>query len=198
MPGPEPPAEATADALVARAMSGDRDAFAQLYSRYEAAMYRFALQMTASPSIAEDVVQETFVALLQNLGRYDRGRPLAAYLYGIARNVTRRRLQRERRLVSIDHVREHPAPTEFAEGLERREHLDLLRQAIVALAPRHREVIVMCDLHKMPYEMVAAAVGCPVGTVRSRLHRARLLLAERMQEFRTPARVSRNIARCAV
>jgi RNA polymerase sigma-70 factor (ECF subfamily) len=199
MQRPEPPAGATDAALIARATGGDRDAFGELYSRYEAAIYRFALQMTGSSSTSEDVVQETFVALLRNLGRYDSGRPLAAYLYGIARNVTRRRLQRERRLVSLDHVVQHQSPTQFPEGLERREHLALLRQAILALPPRHREVIVMCDLHKMSYELAGEAIGRPVGTVRSRLHRARLLLAERMQEFRTPAaRAPRGIARCAV
>src|SRR5687767_1146376 len=149
MHGHEPSADGTDTELVALAAAGDRDAFAVLYTRHQCAMYRFALQMTGSAAAAEDIVQEVFVAFMCNLARYDAERPLAAYLYGIARNVTRRRLQRERRLVSLDHVEERQAPMQFAESLERREHLCLLRRAIVVLPPRFREVIVMCDLHKM-------------------------------------------------
>jgi RNA polymerase sigma-70 factor (ECF subfamily) len=195
----ESSAEGTDADLVARAAAGDRDAFAGLYSRYQAHIYRFALHMTGSRAAAEDVVHEVFVALMGSLGRYDSTRPLAGYLYGIARNVTRRRLQRERRLVSLEQVEERPEPTPFGESVERRQHLCLLRRAIVALPSPYREVIVMCDLHKMSYELAASSIGCPVGTVRSRLHRARALLAERVQALQTPAApLPRGIERCAV
>ena len=198
MHGHEPVGETDA-ALVARAAGGDGDAFAGLYSRYQAPMYRFALQMTGSAAVAEDIVQEVFIVLMRSLGRYDSGRPLAAYLYGIVRNTTRQRLRRERRLVPLDYIADHSAPAEFAENLEHREHLFLLRRAIVAMPSRFREVLVMCDLHMMSYELVAASLGCPVGTVRSRLHRARGRLAERMQQFKTSAaRPSRGAERWAL
>jgi RNA polymerase sigma-70 factor (ECF subfamily) len=195
-----PPADEGTDAdLVARAAAGDRDAFAALYSRYQAPVYRFAVHMTGSPAAAEDIVQEAFVALMGSLGRYDSGRPLAAYLYGIARNVMRRRRHRDRRLVPLDEAEASPIAVPFGESLERRQHLCLLRRAIVALPPVYREVIVMCDLHKMPYELAAASIGRPVGTVRSRLHRARAMLAERLQTLNAPAApLARSIERCVV
>lgn len=198
MPGHELPPDETDAALVARAASGDRQALAGLYLRHQAAMYRFGLHMTGSAAAAEDIVQEVFVRLMRNFDRYRSEHPLPAYLYGIARNVARRRLQRERRLVPLDHAAQETVPAQGTEQLERREHLCLLRQAIVMLPAAHREVIVMCDLHKLSYELAAAAIGCPVGTVRSRLHRARAALAERMQRAPGNNQGAPRMERCPV
>ena len=188
--------------LVARARAGDRDAFAGLYRRHRRSIYRFAFEMTLSPEAAEDIVQEVFVSLMRGLARYDATRPLGAYLYGTARNITRRRIRREVRLVPLERSGElsrRSSEVNVAGELERRDDLRRLREAIVTLPTKHREVIVMCDLHKMSYELAAAAIGCPVGTVRSRLHRARATLAERMQPGPMPGvRLSRRTAGCAV
>jgi len=201
MPSREAPADAADADLVARAAAGDREAFAGLYSRHQAAMYRFAFQMSGSAAAAEDIVHDVFVALMRNLARFDATRPLSPYLYGIARNVTRRRLRRERRLIALDESVGYAQRTgrdELSEQLEQRDHLRLLRQAIVALSPKHREVIVLCDLHKLSYERAAASIGCALGTVRSRLHRARALLAKQMKRARAPVeRLSRTVG-CAV
>ena len=176
--------------LVARAAAGDREAFASLYDRYQAAIFRFALHMTGSRDVADDIVQEVFVALMRNLGRFDSQRSFPAYLYGIARRITVRRRSRDRRFVALEegvepaHGGRQPA---FVDDIERRDHLELLRAAIVALPRRHREVIVMCDLQKMTYELAAASIGCAIGTVRSRLHRARALLGERLQRMHAQA-----------
>jgi RNA polymerase sigma-70 factor (ECF subfamily) len=99
-----PPADARPDAeLVRRAADGEREAFAVIYQRYARVVYRFARLMSGSASIAEDVTQEVFVTLMRTLPSYEPRRAgLMTYLYGVARNVTRNRLRRERRFVSID------------------------------------------------------------------------------------------------
>jgi len=167
--------------LIERALRGEREAFAALYSRYQAIIYRFARSMTGSEAIAEDVTQEVFLTLMGNLARYEPERAcLSTYLYGIARNLTRARLRRERRFVNLED------PVALASGsgtwddsaavLARAQDLASLRKAIVRLPSRHREVVVLCDIHGLSYVEAAGVIETPVGTVRSRLHRARQLL----------------------
>ena len=183
MSGLEAHAGATDSHLVGLAERGDRDAFATLYTRYQGAIFRFAFHMTGSPVAAEDIVHDVFVAFMTNLARFDAQRPLGAYLYGIARHMIARRLHRDRRSVSLDpnaDYAQRAADATLAERLEHRDHVRRLRSAIIALPRRHREVIVLCDLHKLSYETASEALGCPVGTIRSRLHRARAALAALM------------------
>jgi RNA polymerase sigma-70 factor (ECF subfamily) len=178
------------DALVARARAGDRDAFAELYERHQGAIFRFALHMTGATASAEDVVQEAFVAFMHALDRFEGDRSLRAYLYGIARHIAARRLRRERRWVSLN-VEAHEPASESAsvvENLQRRDDRLHLRQAILALPRKHREVIVLCDLEQLSYEDAAASMGCAVGTIRSRLHRARTTLAALLQRADIDAR----------
>jgi len=171
--------------LVTLAAAGDREAFAAIYHRYHRPVYRFARMMTGSAGIAEDVTQEVFVALMRDLTRYEPLRArLSTYLYGVARNVTRSRLRRERRFVGFDavgsRVPEPSTDTDVVGELSDAQNLDRLRQVIRALPSRYREVVILCELNGLPYADAAAAIGRPVGTVRSRLHRARRLIAERL------------------
>jgi RNA polymerase sigma-70 factor (ECF subfamily) len=172
-------AETNDTVLVARARTGDRDAFAELYERHHAAIFRFALHMIGTPASAEDVVQEVFVAFMRALARFEGDRSLRAYLYGIARHIAGRRLRRERLWVSFD-ADTHDAVTaspSVVDHLQRHDDLVQIRQALLALPRKHREVIVLCDVEQVSYEDAAASIGCPVGTIRSRLHRARAMLA---------------------
>lgn len=166
-------------------VAGDEGAFTALYRRRSAGVYRFALQMSGSEAIAEDVTQEVFLALMNDSSRFDSSRgTLASYLYGIARNHVLRRLERDRPFVQIvDETEEGQTHREawVAEGnphdeLARNEMIRRLRQAVLALPEHYREVVVLCDLHEMSYVEAANSLGCAVGTVRSRLHRARSLL----------------------
>src|SRR4029453_8294039 len=117
-------------ALIQRTAAGDREAFATLYRRHQGAVYRFARLMTGSSAAAEDVVQEVFLALMNDAARYDARRAaLTTYLFGIARRVTRRRLLRERRFIEMDaggidgrNSAEAVAPN-ASEALERRDTL---------------------------------------------------------------------------
>ena len=171
--------------LMLKAAHGDRDAFAALYRRYHAMVYRFARLMTGSNNAAEDIVQEVFLAVMRDAARYDPARAaLPSYLYGVARHQTRRRLARDRQFVAIEgcasEVNEPVADGDVSASLERRQTLQRLRRAILSLPRRYREVIVLCDLQDVSYNDASAALGCAVGTVRSRLHRARHLLTQKM------------------
>ena len=170
--------------LMRRTADGDRDAFAALYRRHSGIVYRFARLMTGSTSAAEDIVQEVFLVLMRDAGRYDPARSaLPSYLYGVARYQTRRRLARDRQFVTLDAGgAATPCVTadDLTATLERRHALQRLRRAILSLPRKYREVIVLCDLQGVSYSDAGAALGCAVGTIRSRLHRARLLLTQKM------------------
>jgi RNA polymerase sigma-70 factor, ECF subfamily len=192
-------------ALIQRTAAGDRDAFATLYRRHQGSVYRFARLMTGSAPAAEDVVQEVFLALMKDAARYDAGRALlTTYLFGIARRITRRRLLRERRFIEIDAVEidvgnsaKDVAPN-AGEALERRDALQRLRDAILSLPSRYREVVILCDLEGVTYEAAAASIGCAIGTIRSRLHRARQLLATKLRRTNGTCTGARAVMRCAV
>ena len=187
-------------ALMQRTAAGDRDAFATLYRRHQGAVYRFARLMTGSAPAAEDVVQEVFLALMQDAARYDAGRAaLTTYLFGIARRVTRRRLLRERRFVEINAGDgAHDVSPNASEMLERRDMLQRLREAILSLPSRYREVVVLCDVEGVSYETAADSIGCAIGTIRSRLHRARQLLATKLRRTDGTCTGARAVMGCAV
>lgn len=187
---------------MARATRGERDAFAEIYRRYHAAVYRFARMMGQSSGIAEDVTQETFCTLMQDLHRYDPIRAgLCTYLYGVTRNHTRNRLRRERRFVTLgpsDEARPAP-PSDPCADLARAQELARLRSAIAMLPSRYREVVILCDLHGLSYADAALVIGAPIGTVRSRLSRGRGLIADRLLERSAAAAPTvAQPARCVV
>lgn len=172
-------------------IAGDEDAFTALYRRRQGGVYRFALHMSGSESIAEDVTQEVFIVLMREAASYDAGRgSLSAYLYGIARNHVLRRLRRDRLYVPIagdPADAEEMIPEQLIAGndplgdLTRSETIESVRQAVLALPPHYREVVVLCDLQEMSYVDAADVLGCALGTVRSRLHRARALLIDKLR-----------------
>jgi RNA polymerase sigma-70 factor (ECF subfamily) len=177
--------------LLRRLRSGDEEAFSILYRRHVDPLHRYALRMSGSAATAEDVTQEVFMALIHQPDGYDAARgPLRPYLYGVTRHCVLRRLEREQRYVSIDEG--HEAGDGRAEAaadhdpmarLSQQEIVARVHRALLALAPHHREAVVLCELEGLSYAEAAALLGCAVGTVRSRLHRARgLLLAALSRE----------------
>jgi RNA polymerase sigma-70 factor (ECF subfamily) len=194
--------------LLQRLVGGDEEAFVCLYSRWQAPLHRFAIGMTGSPQLAEDVVQETFMVLMQDAGRYDAGRgPVGAYLRGITRHLVFRRLRRESRFValadgfaeSVDArlagAGERPPDPDPAQALMRRDDVRAVQSALLRLTPRLREVLVLCDLNDVSYAEAAATLGVPIGTVRSRLSRARDALAQRLERADRRAPVRAVLAR---
>ena len=192
------------DELLRLTRVGDEAAFTVLYRRHQGPVYRFALQMSGSESVADDVTQEVFLALMREFSRFDSSRgSLAPYLYGVARNQVRRHLERGKFQVPLhDDGDEAPslepiiAPGDPLEDLTRREGLSALRQAILTLPLHYREVVALCDLEEMSYDDAARTIGCAIGTVRSRLHRAHALLIQKLREANETSGVSRNSMRC--
>jgi len=176
--------------LLKMMQGGDEDAFATLYRRRQGAIYRFVLEMSGSASLAEDVTQEVFMALIRDSRGYDPSRgSLGAYLLGMARHHALRLIKRDRTYVSISQTwdgsrdREDLAPLSPENPhseMSRRESIHWVQQAILSLPEHYREAVVVCDLNEMSYEDAASVLGCSVGTVRSRLHRGRALLIQKL------------------
>jgi len=200
--------------LLRRLAAGDEDAFLEFYRRHQGGLYRFALHMSGNPQSAADIVQDTFLTLIRHNGKYDeeKGAP-AAFLYGIARNHLRKLHEREGRFVplsgelekglsirgSVDlgHSNGNGQPPQgpgqaetILEGLERAQISDLLREAILTLPEHYREPVMLCDLEGKSYSEAAALLDCPVGTVRSRLNRARSILLDKLRPARIRARTN--------
>jgi RNA polymerase sigma-70 factor (ECF subfamily) len=177
--------------LVAAVRRGDEEAFAALFAAHQRPIYRYALHMCGEAS-ADDVVQETFMALLRT-NRFDPARgTLSAYLFGIARHHILKRLAIGQSELPLDDsqsgdVVSTNGPTVFDE-MSRAETVEAVRVAIRSLPLVYREVVVLCELQELDYVSAAAIVECPVGTVRSRLHRARALLASKLPAMQTVRR----------
>jgi RNA polymerase sigma-70 factor, ECF subfamily len=171
---------------------GNEKAFLEFYRRHQGVVYRFALQMSGKTEIAEEVTQDVFFVVINSAKRYDSERgSVLAFLYGIVRNFVLRALERERPYLTIlddpagDYAGrlagEVAAEQDIFGDLAQNERIETLRKAVLALPPAYREVVVLCDLHERDYAEAASALGCAIGTVRSRLHRARALLSEKMR-----------------
>jgi RNA polymerase sigma-70 factor (ECF subfamily) len=169
--------------------AGDEAAFLEFYRRHQGVVYRFALQMSGKTEIAEEVTQDVFMVVMGSARRYDSERgSVTAFLYGIARHIVLRALERERPYVTLlddqdsEYASRLPAEDQdLVSNLARNERVEMLRKAVLALPPAYREVVVLCDLHERDYAEAASALGCAIGTVRSRLHRARALLMEKLR-----------------
>jgi RNA polymerase sigma-70 factor (ECF subfamily) len=169
------------DDLLRLSGKGDEDAFLALYHRHQGPVFRFALHMSGRREIAEEVTQDVFMTLLSEPKLYAAGRgPLQGYLIGIARNKVRRQLAQSRMWASNASIAGESAS--LLEGLNKEQELAALQSAILGLPPNYREVIVLCDLENMDYAQIARQLGCAVGTVRSRLHRARAILGARLRK----------------
>jgi len=198
------PKEPSDSELLRRMGAGDQEAFRTIYQRCQGPIYRFALHMTGNTFLAEDVTQEVFITLIQERARFEPSRgTLSAYLFGMGRNLLLRRLDREQVYVPfLEHGREngggngerkngaHAVLVMPPNDILRSETIDRVRQAVSSLPPSYREVVVLCDLEEMSYDEAARVIGCAVGTVRSRLHRARALLTEKLRDFHRPAATS--------
>jgi RNA polymerase sigma-70 factor (ECF subfamily) len=165
-------------AMPAKFKENDREAFAELYRAHSQAVYRFALHMTGDPAKAAEVTQEVFVWLIHHQQDYcpERG-TMAAFLAGVARQFVRRQQRGERRWLTFDDTTVAAAEPDIERAID----AEALRKAVAALPMRYREAVVLCDLEGHSYEEAAAVAGCAVGTIRSRLHRGRELLARKYQ-----------------
>ena len=169
-------------------MSGDEESFALLYKRRHPSIYRFALQMSGSHQVAEDVTHDVFLFLMKDGHVFDPTRgSVSSFLFGVARNYVLRRFRGDQLTVPFvdgeddepfDQVGNEPDPLE---DLTKSEMIDNVRRAVLSLPERYREVVVLCELQELSYGETAEILGCAIGTVRSRLHRARGLLLAKLR-----------------
>ena len=195
----------TDEQLLAQALAGDEDAFTALYRRRQGPVFRFALHMSGSSHVAEEVTQDVFVFLLQRGRDFDPSRAaLGAYLFGVARNYVRRALERNYSEAMLhspadDEAQALVTEDDPADGIARQQTSTALWKAVLSLPEHYREVVVLCDLQELSYAQAAEALGCAIGTIRSRLHRAHNMLGKKLRHSAAaaPGGVSRVTARWA-
>jgi RNA polymerase sigma-70 factor (ECF subfamily) len=186
------------DVLLRRSAKGDEGAFTELYRRHQAPLYRFALRMSGNVWAAEEIVQDVFMTLIREPKKFDPERgALRSFLFGITRNRVMKHLERVPRELLHEELDEDAigqrgkafeamTPAEWAEVRERREQV---RAAVLKLPVEFREAVVLCGLEELSYDEAARLLDCPVGTIRSRLHRGRALLLAKLEMLRdTPKR----------
>lgn len=171
------------EGLLRSVAHGNREAMATLYDRHAGLIYRYALRVAGDVSIAEEVTQEVFLAMLRQAGQFDsRLALLSTWLCAIARRLVWKQLQNRHRLLPLDADATIEQSTSFADNphlqLTRKQTAELVRKGIDALPLQMKEVIVLCELEEMSYDDVATVLEVPLGTVRSRLHRAKARLAK--------------------
>ena len=182
------------DVLLRRAGKGDEEAFTLLYRRHQSALYRFALRMSGNAWAAEEIVQDVFMTLMRDPKKYDAARgTLGGFLYGVTRNRALKHLERlPQREVPLDEKNENGSgsgivlldATTPAIQAEKRERAEQVWAAVLDLPAEFRETVVVCELEERSYEEAADLIGCPIGTIRSRLHRGRALLMARLEMLR--------------
>jgi RNA polymerase sigma-70 factor (ECF subfamily) len=193
----------TDEQLLAQALAGDEDAFTALYRRRQGPVFRFALHMSGSWLIAEEVTQDVFMFLIQRGHGFDPSRAaLGAYLFGVARNYVRRALERNYSETALsspvdDEAQSLTVTSDPGEGIARQQTSTALWRAVLSLPEHYREAVVLCDLQEMTYADAAEALGCALGTIRSRLHRAHEMLSRKLQHSATAIPgISSVTARC--
>ena len=184
------------EALLQRARSGDREAFGDLVTRYQDELYTMALRMTGSPADAADIVQETFTRAYIRVADL-RGVTVRSWLFRVAVNAAHDifRLQKRRPTSALEdregNIVELPDPTLGPEhGALRREEAEAIRAALLRLPDDYRQVVVMRDVNDLSYDEIATALSIPVGTVKSRINRGRLLMSNALRAtslFAVPA-----------
>ena len=162
--------------LITRFRDGDREALSTIYRTHHPAVYRFALYMTNDPDAAAEVVQEAFVWFIDHPAAYDPARgSLPCFLSGVARKMLLRRHRDQQRLQPL-------ADSAVRVNLDGAIEASRLRAAILELPADYRAVVVLCAMENRSYEEAAAILQCAIGTVRSRLYRAKATLARKLTE----------------
>ncbi len=179
------------DGLMVRVKRDDHRAFRILAERYRSKIFRFIYRMLHNEEIAEDLAQETFLRVYRRASTYKPGSNFSIWLYTIAKNLTFNRVRDEKRqpLGLVDSVdqkgwdiatRDHDAdPLEMSQRAEIR---SLVNWGVAQLPPKFKAAVVLRDIEGFEYEQIAKILGCPLGTVKSRVNRGRLRLRELIWE----------------
>ena len=181
--------------LLRQARAGQAQAFAALYRRHQAALYRYALLRCGSADTAADIVQEAFMGLLTGRLQFDplRGQ-LLHFLFGVARLMVLKHEAPRQRQTALGSDEDGDSDLELAsedgEPLARlleNEAAEEVRRALALLPPHYRDAVILYEMHDLSYQEIAAVCQVDIGTVRSRLSRARAALAKRLARYRSGA-----------
>jgi RNA polymerase sigma-70 factor, ECF subfamily len=174
--------------LIEQTLAGNSAAFGELVQKYQDRLFNTLVHAIGSPDDALDVVQDAFVQAFVKLESFRGRSAFYTWLYRIAFNVAATQRRRRRPVLSVDQAREdggeEPIDSDHGplENLEREERCRQVREALTILSDEHRDVLVLREIDGCCYETIAEILGLPVGTVRSRLHRARLQLRDELKE----------------
>jgi RNA polymerase sigma-70 factor, ECF subfamily len=173
--------------LIEEALDGDSAAFGQLVTRYQDRLYNTLVHVVGSTDTAYDVVQDAFVQAYVKLETFERASAFYTWLYRIAMNLAISRRRREKPHVSVEHAREvlGHEPIDNAEPpgarLERRERACQVQASLATLSDEHRAILILREVDDCSYEQISEILDLPIGTIRSRLHRARLQLRDQLK-----------------
>lgn len=176
----------TDSSLLTQMRDGDVAAFQRLYQRHQGPIYRYALMRCSQSALAADVVQDVFMGLLSKSYRYDAGLgSLQNFLFGVARNLLLKQDQAERRRQSLPGYSDEDGEevlmsesTEPADIIFHQQMTEHVRQAVAVLRPHYRDVIILYELQELSYAEIAVICDIDIGTVRSRLSRARAAILQ--------------------
>ena len=169
--------------LLQRMQRGDGESFSILYRRHQQRVFRFASVYSGTEGVAADVTQEVFMQLFDNHSFDPAQGELRGYLLGMARNLLRRHWRDAQRFESLPDDEDGPLGDALIDYVEpsalvsRAQQYGSLRAAILALPSYYREVMILCELEELDYQEAARILEIPIGTVRSRLNRARKALS---------------------
>jgi RNA polymerase sigma-70 factor (ECF subfamily) len=158
----------TDEQLMIDLRGGSQEAFETLFERHKAAVWRFFSRRVREPARADELLQDVFLAVLQNAPRYEPRAAFRSYLFGIAFNV----LKADRRRHA--HVGPDAVPDDVAGRPANLEGTIWVRRALASLEPDEREIVMLREYEGLSYQEIAALLGVPLNTVRSRLFRARM------------------------
>jgi RNA polymerase sigma-70 factor (ECF subfamily) len=162
--------------------------FQRLFDEHKDAVYRFAWRMTSTAAVAEDIAQDVFLSLLRQPNRFDPSRgTMRAFLLGIARNIALKRWRDEERWEELgdEEFVTQPTNVRSVDHLERIEIAETVGTAVRSLPPLQREVLILAEYEELSLEEIASAVESEIGTVKSRLHRARENLKQMLAPLRS-------------
>jgi len=166
--------------LVLRCQIGDKDAFAELIERYQAPLRYFISRLSANSETAEDIFQDTWLTVIRRIHTLKKIEAFSTWLYRIARNKVYQQLRRKKMLSELDENIAVPNDTE--NDVFSTEDAAKIHRCLTELRTEHKEVLMLCFLEQMSYQQISEVLNCRLGTVKSRIHYAKLALKKEMEK----------------
>src|SRR5262245_2365879 len=173
--------------LLAAVASGGQSAFERLYKLYERRVYQYVCTLVYDPSLAEEVLGETMLAIWRGAGTFAHTSRVSTWIFGIARHKAldaMRRTGRQQREAPLDEVADLAHPQESPlEGVHRQQVATLTQQALAKLSPEHQEVLRLVFYEDLPYDEIAVLLAIPVNTVKTRVYYAKQHLKHQLERL---------------